>query len=169
MLANTTAQASQQRYNWIHHVPFSSHSSVTAIAHGSEADSRSTENDICHLISDITPPSLLGRCVEPTPNMETSVESRFIAGNGLGGSGLSDTEDSDSLSPSSSTRASHTGSGVSPLPPSYFDSSTQSRHAPSEQPLETAPEIVVWTEDTDVGRERHPESEEPTPMDTSSE
>ncbi|POR32068.1 Vacuolar protein sorting-associated protein 33A [Tolypocladium paradoxum] len=101
--------------------------------------------------------------------METSVESRFIAGGGFGGSGLSDTEDSNSLSSSSSISASHTGSGVSPLPSSCLDSSTRSRLAPSEQASETAPEIVVWTEDTDVRHASHAESEEPTPMDTSSD
>ena len=98
--------------------------------------------------------------------MEARFESRFIGGSGFGGSGLSEIDESDSLSLSSPTRASHIGSGVSPLPPSYLNSSTQSRHVPSDLSLDVSPEVVVWPEHAVLG---HRESEEPTAMDTSSE
>lgn len=100
------------------------------------------------------------------PDMETSVESRLLAGS------LSDGDESDSLSSASSMRTSLLeGGGESPLHPPCLTSSYDSRQELSpEQPAGSCFENLVWPEHThDGGSPSSHESEESRAMDTSPE
>ncbi|ODA82884.1 hypothetical protein RJ55_01393 [Drechmeria coniospora] len=95
--------------------------------------------------------------------METSIDPHTSERSELIELVLSDSGDVNSLESSSSAalRVSHSPRGASPLPPSYHDSSSAQESLADRMP-EAAPEVVTWTEDTNVNK-----PEDPSLMDTS--